>query len=130
MIHHYFPGRRLKYSYFYSLGQSNSLNATKPAMDKILHIMSLAVLQNEIPLQAAGGINTHGNLSFQVFLPRYLICGASLRQLHLPQPCAGQGASWGWVGAPGMLLYLCYPPPFGSWLLAPWAAPLYSPAHH
>ena len=100
MIHHYSPGRRLKYSYSYSLGQSNSLNATEPATDKILHIMSLAVLLNEIPLQAAGGINTRGNLSFQVFLPRHLICGASLHQLHLTQPCAGQGGSWGQVGAP------------------------------
>lgn len=96
MIHHYFPGRRLKYSYSYSLGQSNSLNATEPAMDKILHIMSLAVLLNEIPLQAARGINTRSNLSFQVFLPRHLICGASLRQLHLPQ----REGPWGQVGAP------------------------------
>lgn len=100
MIHHYFPGRRLKYSYSYSLGQSNSLNATEPAMDKILHIMSLAGLLNEIPLQAAGGIDTSGNLSFQVFLPRHLICGASLCQLYLPQPCVGKGGSWGRVGAP------------------------------
>lgn len=127
MIHHYFPGRRLKYSYSYSLGQSNSLNATEPAMDKILHIMSLAVLLNEIPLQAAGGINTHGNLSFQVFLPRHLICGTSLRQLHLPQLCVRQGGSWDQVGAPmrcstsATLLY------FGICLPAPWAAPLYSP---
>lgn len=98
MIHHYFPGRRLKYSYSYTLGQSNSLNATEPATDKILHIMSLAVLLNEIPLQAAGGINTCGNLSFQVFLPRHLICGASLRQLHLPQSCVGQGGFWGRAG--------------------------------
>lgn len=100
MIHHYFPGRRLKYSYSYSLGQSNSLNATEPAMDKMLHIMSLAVLLNEIPLQAVRGINTHSNLSFQVFLPRHLICGVSLCQLHLPQPCVGCGGCWGWVGAP------------------------------
>lgn len=90
MIHHYFPERSLKYSYSNSLGQSNSLNATKPAMDRILHIMSLAALLNEIPLQAARGINTHRNLSFQVFLPHHLICGTSLHQLHLPQPCAGQ----------------------------------------
>lgn len=100
MIHHYFPGRRLKYSYSYSLGQSNSLNATEPAMDKMLRIMSLAVLLNEIPLQVVRGINTHSNLSFQVFLPRHLICGVSLCQLHLPQLCVGHGGSWGWVGAP------------------------------
>jgi len=112
MIHHYFPGRRLKYSYSYSLGQSNSLNATEPAMDQILHIMSLAVLLNEIPLQADGEINTRGNLSFQVFLPHHLICGASLRQLHPPQPCAGQGVSWGRVVSP----VPCHPPPFGSQL--------------
>lgn len=91
MIHHYFPGRRLKYSYSYSLGQSNSLNATEPAMDKMLHIMSLAVLLNEIPLQDVRGINTHSNLSFQVLLPRHLICGVTLCQLHLPQPCVGLG---------------------------------------
>lgn len=128
MIHHYFPGRRLKYSYSYSLGQSNSLNATEPAMDKMLHIMSLAVLLNEIPLQAVRGINTHSNLSFQVFLPRHLICGVSLCQLHLPQPCVGHGGSWGWVGAPiKWVLCLCYSPPFGSHLPDSWAAPLCGP---
>lgn len=124
MIHHYFPGRRLKYSYSYSLGQSNSLNATEPAMDKMLHIMSLAVLLNEIPLQAVRGINTHSNLSFQVFLPRHLICGVSLCQLHLPRPCVGHGGSRSWVGAPARcsasatLLHL------GA---ASGAAPLYGP---
>lgn len=116
MIHHYFPGRRLKYSYSYSLGQSNSLNATETAMDKILHIMSLAVLLNEIPLQAALGINTCSNLSFQVFLPRHLFVAPAL------STSAVHGARWvlrpGWF--PHAVLCLCCPPPFESCLPAPW----------